>query len=179
MVDFRSVKERFDIEKVAQLLGLQLRQAGQAFRGPCPACESGGERALVITPAKGVWYCWTAHVGGDQLALAAHIRKTEVKDAAEWLDGGKSDTKPERKEGTFQPLDLDHEHAAVVALGFEPADAEQLGIGFASKGIMKGLVAIPIRLPSGDLAGYIGVSEIEKLPPRWHLGNVVPIKKTA
>ena len=94
MVDFKEVKARFDIEKVAQLLGLQLKQAGQAFRGPCPACDSGGERALVITPSKGVWYCWAAHVGGDQLALAAHIRKCEVKDAAAWLDGGEPTPRP-------------------------------------------------------------------------------------
>jgi hypothetical protein len=46
-----------------------------------------------------------------------------------------------------------------------------LGIGYASKGLMKGYVAIPIRLPTGELTGYIGISEA-KLPksstfPTW------------
>ena len=33
---------------------------------------------------------------------------------------------------------------------------------------MKGLVVIPIRLEDGTLAGYVGVTEIERLPPNWH-----------
>jgi hypothetical protein len=44
---------------------------------------------------------------------------------------------------------------------------------------MRGTVAVPIRLEDGTLAGYIGVTEIEKLPPKWQLpiDNVVPIPK--
>jgi hypothetical protein len=60
----------------------------------------------------------------------------------------------------FPPLDyLEHDHITVEALGL----AEALGIGYAPKGMMKGYVAIPIRLPTGELTGYIGVTE-EKLP---------------
>ncbi len=87
MVDFADLKTRINIEQTAQLLGLQLKQSGQAMRGPCPACNSGGERAIVITPAKGVFFCFAAKEGGDLIALAAHIRKCDVKDAATWLDG--------------------------------------------------------------------------------------------
>ncbi len=38
--------------------------------------------------------------------------------------------------------------------------------------MMKGYVAIPIRLPTGELAGYIRVTEA-KLPKDFHLSNVV------
>jgi hypothetical protein len=58
-------------------------------------------------------------------------------------------------------------HPAVAALGFEPEDAQALGIGYAGRGIMRGLVAIAVRLEDGSLAGYVGVEEIAKLPPRW------------
>jgi hypothetical protein len=45
--------------------------------------------------------------------------------------------------------------------------------------MMKGYVAIPIRLPAGELTGYIGVTEA-KLPKEFHLSNVVTFpKKTA
>ena len=41
--------------------------------------------------------------------------------------------------------------------------AKALGIGFCSKGVLGGYVAVPLRLPDGTVAGYIGVQEV-KLP---------------
>ena len=126
--DFASLKARLSIEKVAELLGLTLKQSGQALRGPCPACSSGGDRALVVTPARGVFFCFAAREGGDLIQLAAHIRKSDVKNAAIWLDGG---TVPSKKEysrnhvpvgnGSLEPLSyLEHDHVAVEALGIAP-----------------------------------------------------------
>jgi hypothetical protein len=58
--------------------------------------------------------------------------------------------------------------------------AKALGIGFCSKGVLGGYVAVPLRLPDGTVAGYIGVQEV-KLPSRWNLEpKVVPLRsKTA
>jgi hypothetical protein len=42
--------------------------------------------------------------------------------------------------------------------------------------MMKGYVAIPIRLPTGELTGYIGITEA-KLPKEFHLSNVVHISQ--
>jgi hypothetical protein len=153
------------------LLTLTLKQTNTGWRGPCP-CGNGGDRALVVTEGKGA-YCFGAQKGGDQIWLVSHAKDIPVKEAAELLAN-----KPERKStstaepvtGTvtgFKPLDLEYDHPAVAALGFSPEDAEQLGIGYAGRGIMKGLVALPIRLSDGTLAGYVGVEEIAKLPPRW------------
>jgi hypothetical protein len=61
-------------------------------------------------------------------------------------------------------------------LGCPKDTAEALGIGYAPKGMMKGYVAIPIRLPTGELIGYIGVTEA-KLPKEFHLSNVVTFPK--
>ena len=188
-VDFSELKTRFTIEKVAELLGLQLKQSGQALRGPCPVCQSGGDRAIVITPAKGVFFCFGAREGGDLIQLVAHIRKCDVKDAAAWLDGG---TVPSKKEDSSEPVSpkgnssldplayLEHDHFAVEALGFTADDAKALGIGYAPKGILRGTVAIPVRLEDGTLAGYIGITDA-KLPPRWHgiSTNVVTLPKRA
>jgi hypothetical protein len=181
-VDFADIKTRLTIEKVAELLGLQLKQSNNALRGPCPVCASGGDRAIVITPAKGVFFCFAAREGGDLIALAAHIRKVDVKDAAAWLDGG---TVPSKKEGSgnqvppkgnssLEPLAyLEHEHVAVEALGFAAEDAKALGIGYCPKGIMRGTVAVPVRLEDGTLAGYIGITEA-KLPPMAVLAALLP-----
>ena len=45
---------------------------------------------------------------------------------------------------------------------------------------MRGLVAIPLRMPDGTLVGYCGVNEV-KLPPQLHIpsNNVVQLRKPA
>jgi hypothetical protein len=73
----------------------------------------------------------------------------------------------------FPPLEyLEADHITVEALGLSQETAESLGTGYAPKGMMKGYVAIPIGLPTGELTGYIGVTEA-KLPKEFHLPNVV------
>jgi hypothetical protein len=42
--------------------------------------------------------------------------------------------------------------------------------------MMKGYVAVRVRLPSGELTGYIGVTEA-KLPKTFHLSKVVTFPK--
>jgi hypothetical protein len=71
---------------------------------------------------------------------------------------------------------LEADHITVEALGSSQETAEALGIGYAPKGMMKGYVAIPIRLPTGELTGYIGITEA-KLPKEFHLSKVVTFPK--
>lgn len=198
-VDFEELKARVSIEDAAAYLDLELKVSGASLRGPCPQCKAGGPRTLVITPAKKVFYCFSSHKGGDCISLVAHVLDIGVKDAAEKLmerycspqgkgtipDGRKS-TVPEesaRGEGgdkTFQPLAyLEPSHEAVAAIGFDPRVAEELGIGFSPKGIMRGYVAIPMRDERGVLRGYVGIQEA-KLPKDFMLPeNVVKFPKKA
>jgi hypothetical protein len=186
--DFAELKQRFTIEKVADLLGLTLKPSGQTLRGECPACNDSGHRDLAITPGKG-FFCWRAKQGGDLIQLVAHIRACEVREAAEWLDRTSS-REPSPRKGTvprtepergMKALDyLEADHPAVEALGFAPEIAVALGIGWAATGTMKNHVLIPIRLEDGAIAGYIGVEEIATLPKQWHIDtNVTPFPKRA
>src|SRR6185437_16800401 len=143
-VPFDQVKERVSFEDAINKLGLQLKQTGNQWRGACPACKNSGDRALVITEGRG-YFCFSAHKGGDQIGLAAHVLGIQAKDAAQFLIGEehKRATVPESaavKEGqtrTLQPLPyLEHEHEAVIAIGFDVEIAKRLGIGYASKGLM-------------------------------------------
>ena len=70
------------------------------------------------------------------------------------------------------------DHPAVEAVGFDADTAKALGIGYANRGSMRGLVLVPVRLPDGSLAGYLGVTEA-RLPKEWHLTpqNVVQFPK--
>lgn len=169
---FEEIKASNPIADVAERLGLNLNKSGKSLRGKCPVCASDGDRNLVITPEKNVYFCFTEGKGGDVIALAAHVKGIGVKQAAEWLQGSDSQnakektTKGEPSEG-FKPLEyLQPDHEAVLALGFEPGDAERLGIGYCPRGILRGKVAIPVRLANGKLAGYVGVTEVA-LPPAW------------
>ena len=84
-IDFATLKQRVAIETVLPVLGLAMREHGGQWRGPCPACRNGGDRALVVTPAKAAFYCFGGRTGGDVIALVAHIRGCSMKDAGAFL----------------------------------------------------------------------------------------------
>ncbi|MEO9894794.1 MAG: CHC2 zinc finger domain-containing protein [Paracoccaceae bacterium] len=176
-IDFEAVKAANPIGDVAERLGLNLKKAGNQLRGPCPSGE-GGERAFVITPAKAVWYSFGLQQGGDVLALVELVNECSTKEAAHFLAG--ETVPPERRNkrqskesaetrGGFRALDyLEPDHVAVEALGIESEDAKALGIGYAPRGVLRGSVAVPVRLSDGTISGYIGITEA-KLPPKWEL----------
>lgn len=200
MADFQLIKEQVTIEAVAQSLGLELRAVGAALRGPCPACKTGGPRALVVTPSKGLFYCFSAGAGGDLITLWGHIEKCSLADAGRQIadtfgvEGTSASAPVHRAEGTTPPAAKQQatkaEHAfdpvafaaklaftdEVAALGFTEADAERFGIGF-----YRGKTYIPIRYQDGSVAGFVGYNvEGLKLPPKWleqTAPNVVPFGK--
>lgn len=170
-IDFDEVKAANPIGEVAERLGLNLSKSGKSLRGPCPVCESGGDRAFVVTPEKGVFYCFSNGKGGDVIAMVSHVKGIGVKEAAQWLAGPNTakekSGKGKSSEG-FRPLDyLELDHEAVIALGLEPDDADRIGAGYAPRGVLRGTVAIPVRGADGKLLGYIGITEA-KLPKAWH-----------
>lgn len=171
-LDFAEIKNKYPIEEVAKRLGLVLIPHNNQLRGACPSGE-GDKRSLVITPSKGVFFSFAKGIGGDVIKLVEFTKSISAKESAEWITGATVPTvpaveNPEAKpRGGFKPLDyLEADHPAVLALGFEPDVAEKLKIGFAPRGIMKGTVAIPVRLADGTLAGYLGIREAI-LPPEW------------
>lgn len=191
-LDFQEIKAKTTFEMVIAKLNLPAKRTGNQWRMQCPACNSGGQRSLVITEGRG-FFCFAAAAGGDQIKLVEHINGVSAKDAAAFLVGEEyrtsttvrdnSKTVPESDGGDetqkFAPLSyLLQEHQAVDAIGFSPEICAKTGIGFAPKGILRGLVAIPIRDEHGNLLGYIGISDA-KLPSSF-MTNVVELRpKTA
>ena len=169
-IDFAALKQRVAIETVLPALQLEMRETNGQYRGPCPSCQSGGKRTLVVTPAKSAFYCFAGHTGGDVIALVAHVRDCSMKEAAEFLaevtgQGSEADDHRRTVPGerskeaakSLQPLAyLQAEHEAVAGLGLAPETCTAFGAGYAPKGIMRGRLAIPIRDALGNLAGYCG-----------------------
>jgi len=178
-VNFAELKARLTIEQVARdFLGLNLTKSGNQLRGMCPVCE-GDKRGLAITPDKGLFHCFSAGKGGDLISLAAHIRKESMRDVAVAIEGhfpAQAASKPralaeapapaappqprqEASTGALKPLDyLTTDHPAIEALGLSAAACEAIGIGYAPRGTMVKRVLIPLRLPDGTLAGYMGIA---------------------
>jgi hypothetical protein len=180
-VDFAELKQRVSIEQVAAWLGARLKPHGPQLRGPCPICKAGGDRAFVITPAKGCYYCFgECKQGGDAIALVANAKDLSVKEAAEAIAQHfgltQKETVPDRspqpqppqEKGVLKPLDHPQaDHETVHALGLSQETAAAFGLGYASKGILRGRVAVPIRDGAGVLLAYCGIATAKDQSPRF------------
>lgn len=174
-IDFAALKERIRIEQVVSMLGLTMRQKGDQWRGECPTCKNGGPRALAVNTTKQSYFCFSQGKGGDLIALCAHIRAVDAKEAAQTIDGhfggqtspttqnkAASATVPDRspqpqEPRALRPLDyLAQEHELVQALGVSRETCEAFGAGYAPKGIMRGRLAIPVHSRDGVLLAYCG-----------------------
>lgn len=172
-IDFEEIKANVSIEDAIGKLNLKMARNGKQFRSPCPVCKSGGDRALVATPEKKAFYCFAAQKGGDVIAFVAHIKGCGQKEAAQFLAGDPVPPEKEKEEAPacdgFKPLEyLQIDHEAVAALGFDADVAEAVGLGYAPRGVMRGTVAVPLRLENGRLIGYVGITDA-KLPSSFKL----------
>lgn len=178
VIDFKALKVATNIEEVARgFLSLTITEdKDDTLRAVCPSCESEDPRAIIITPSKGLFYCFKSEKGGDLISLVAHCHRTSLKDSAVELSkvymDDESKPEPQKEErpkdvGGFNPLTyLDMDHPLVEELGFKSI-ADKAGIGYAGKGMMRSHLAIPIRLPDGRLVGYLGVKGDVKVPLKW------------
>jgi DNA primase len=174
-VDFAALKQRVSIEQTSTLLGLNTKPTGSQLRAACPSCKEGGERAIVITPEKGLFYCFPGKKGGDAIELVCHVRGLSQKDAAALMSGEKpqgtssvqnsSVPVPQNEKGVLKPLDyLQPEHEAVQGLGVSKGTALAFGSGFSPRGIMRGRFAIPVHDRSGTLLAYCGRTVKDESP---------------
>lgn len=186
-IDFAELKSRISISQAVQFLRLDLKQSGPAFRGPCPTCKAGGPRALVVTPSKQVFYCFSARKGGDQLTLVAHIRDCGVRQAAEELvsafgnGSGNGSTvtstgntsvaspkPPEKPKSGFDPAaylaTLDPENAALTPLGISAEAFMVWRSGYSSSGLNRGKLAIALADHTGSILAFGGWSLKDESP---------------
>jgi CHC2 zinc finger len=180
-VDFARLKERVRIEQLIPVLNLTLKQNGAQYRGPCPVCRTGGDRALAINTVKngGSYYCFAQGKGGDVISLTAHIRGTSQREAALYIEQqfGAADPKPaasapspsppvrQQDKRELAPLTyLEAAHESVQQLGISAETARAWGAGYAPKGILRGRMAIPLFSREGTLLAYTGRTVKDESP---------------
>jgi len=184
MADFDKLNATISCVQVAQALGLKLNEKhpGQ-YRTKCPVCDDNGQ-GLSIHQTKG-FQCWPSkgEASGRAVNLVMHLRGCSNVEAGRWLNDQfikepprPSKTVQEQRNEGFKALTyLDPDHDAVGILGFDAEIARKLGIGYAPKGVLRGKVAIPVRLPNGELFGYIGIDDCV-LPASFRGANITELK---
>ncbi len=66
---------------------------------------------------------------------------------------------------------LEYDHEALLARGLMSDTAKHFGVGFCTKGIIRGCIAIPIHNPDGKLLAYAGATPGDAAKPyRWPKG---------
>lgn len=212
-IPFDEVDQLASIEEVAEMLNLKVvKRRPHQFRCECPTCK--GQDLAITPGVRskrgmlGVWFCQNCQTGGDKIGLVAHVLKLDdQKEAAffiaEQFGAGtvnsntgtvtstvsksranqpQNEQKAEPTASKFDPVKFASKLAfseEVRALGFSQADAEHYGIGF-----YRGHTYLPLRHPSGAIAGWCAIIEGKlKLPPQWlpDTSNVVVLqpKKSA
>ena len=189
MIDFKALKKATNIEEVARgFLSLSITEdKDDSLRAVCPSCESEDPRAIIITPSKGLFYCFKSKKGGDLISLVAHCHGTSPKESAVelskvYMDGqiqGKEpESKPEPKAETpkdasgFNPLKyistLKCEQEDVSEFGIIAELCEEVGgMGLSTKGINRNRLAIPLRKEDGTLVAWVGVEGGVTVPKKW------------
>jgi DNA primase len=177
-IDFAELKSRVSIEDAAEKLGLVLKPSAGKLRCPCPV-HGGGDRAIVITPEKGLFCCFGSRpsTGGDQIQLVAHIKGIDVKEAAEFLGGtvplsrdktAPQNNKPPSTVPTSPPgrkpgfdvaayaAKLDPGAPALSPLGITADTLKDWKAGYVSSGVNRGRLAIALHDRDGNCIGFAG-----------------------
>jgi len=176
-IDFAELKEFVSIEQVIGLLQLNLKHSGKQLRGCCPIHQGTDKKEFVVTPEKGLFYCFKCKEGGDMIKLYARVNDLDQKDAAKAIqesfgtvntvDSTTVNSSTVQDQSTvkkfpsnvepFQPLTyLLSEHEALETLGIDAYVIEHFGAGYAPKGILRGRFALPMHDLDGNLLGYCG-----------------------
>jgi DNA primase len=191
----------------------QFTRKGDRLLGKCPVHKGSNARQFSADVTKGAWKCFSGHCGksGNVIDLVAAIENVAFRDAALLLQGwfgitprvqpasslkAPADTPQEpeapaaagvdtleNKPLAFE-LNLDRAHPYLTQRGLTAETVAHFGLGLASRGSMKGRIAIPIHNERGELVAYAGrwagtdeeLPEGEgkyKLPPGFHKSLVV------
>ncbi len=111
------IKEKLDL---AELVGeyVQLKQAGQHFKGLCPF-HNEKTPSFVVSPERGIWHCFGCGAGGDAFSFLQKIEGIEFKEALKTLaDRTGVELKTQRQSGqSNQKMGL-HDMLALAARFF-------------------------------------------------------------
>lgn len=183
-IDFKLVKLAADFPAILERYGIVLERRGAELVGRCPFHED-HKPSFRVNVEKKVFHCFGCHAKGGAIEFVAKKDGISIKEAAEklgeWFNIPQTEksvpkrgkaakdatpatneepkstpAKPEELKPLAFSLALDSEHAYLKERGLSAETIAAFGLGFCSRGILKGRIAIPIHDAKGQLVGYAG-----------------------
>ena len=185
-MDFKSIKLSISMEQILKHYGIfdTLVQKGDSLSGSNPFdASSTNPTRFRVSLSKNCWNIFGSELGGNVLDFVAHMENIDVRSAALKIqesfnltpDNSKRsvklktpaaapqrpDSKEEQGSVVNNPLGfvlkhLDSDHSYLQERSLTKDTIQCFGIGFCSKGILKGRIAIPIHNVHGELVAYTG-----------------------
>jgi DNA primase len=183
-VNFRELREKLDFREVLSHYRVAINAKNHVqHHGKCPLPTHEGPRKSSSFSAnfdKGIWRCFGCGAQGNILDFACrmenldpstpeNIRRTAIILADRYQIVSEKPRKPPKKAPppvtgkaiVNAPLDftlkgLDPDHSYLLERGFTRQTIDHFELGYASRGLMRGRIAIPLRDDAGQLVGYAG-----------------------
>jgi DNA primase len=187
-ISFVELKEKVSIEQVLPWLGVTPKPGGtDKVRSVCPICREGGDRALICTLSKGLYFCFgKCRQGGDVITLVSRAKSCTLREAAEAISAhfgaGKADASPqpplqEKKRGfdaEAYAKGLDPAHEALAPLGVAEETYREWKAGYSTSGVLRGKLALPIAAKDGTIIAYMGRRVVDETPTLTFPNGVTP-----
>jgi DNA primase len=185
-IDFNELKRRVPIRDVLARYGflekLQEKKPGKLV-GACPIHGGSNRTSFHADTGKNVFHCFSQCGGGNVLDMVMKIEDCTIREAgeklADWFDlaferrkeeepkpasrptPGSKATTAHAKERLNPPLErplasLNPDHPYLVERGLTVPTIKEFGLGYCTRGIMRGRIAIPIHDEEGELIAYAG-----------------------
>jgi DNA primase len=192
------VKEEASFEQILDHYRLKTRGAGSNRMTCCPFHPDTRPSCSIHLERK-VFYCFGCGAKGSVLDFVAEIEKVSILEAAERVEylcrirretyAPLRQATRDRHDGDFsdQPLrplpfrlSLDPSHSYLAGRGIGPELATTFGLGYCSRGTMRGRICIPIHDERGVLVAYTGRWASDELPegvPKYDLPRRFPKRR--
>ena len=180
-IDYRHIKASVNIRQVLGHYGIELRRVGDRhLAGPCPLPGHAGDRsnknAFHVDTQKNAFNCFTHCGGGNVIDFVVKMEGCQFREAAvklhEWFlaDESAPESVPAQEGGegavetakvnqplTFELKGLQGNHPFLrKTKGLTVETVKHFGLGFCTKGLLAGWVAIPVHNRAGELVAYVG-----------------------
>jgi DNA primase len=194
-LNFERTKESANFEQILQHYRVKIRGAGKQRMALCPFHRD-TKPSCSINLERRIFHCFGCGARGSVLDFVAKIESISIRDAAarvEKICGLRSDASPPRRspamgdaprsamsralaDRPLRPLafrlTLDPSHPYLTGRGIGPELAAAFGLGYCSRGTMRGRICIPIHDERGALVAYAGRWASDDVPegvPKYDL----------
>lgn len=185
-IDYKEIKQNISMKMVLEKYDIfnKLRKSGSNLVGVCPIHKGHNDRQFSVNLDRNIWRCFGDCQGGGNVIdfvskmenLSLHKAGLKIK---EWFPGKQTITTKKKNPQKNKPKDkkalnetvnlplkfqlkLNPEHPFFEKKKLSTETVKQFGLGFASKGIMKNRIAIPIHDDKNQLIAYCGRSITEE-----------------